>query len=85
VIENDAMSVCVFRDDDEGYLAWLAAHPDGFVLNIVGGSNVTGARVQRAGCWTINRQTAQGRSWTKDYEKWCADHAAETITTLVAA
>jgi hypothetical protein len=22
-----------FVDDDIGYLAWLAAHPDGFVMN----------------------------------------------------
>ena len=25
------MSVREFRDDDAGYLAWLAAHPDGYV------------------------------------------------------
>ena len=23
-----------FSDDDLGYLAWIAAHPDGFVLNV---------------------------------------------------
>jgi hypothetical protein len=25
--------VAVFRDDDESYLAWVAAHPTGFVVN----------------------------------------------------
>ena len=28
------MSVREFRDDDAGYLAWLAAHRDGYVINI---------------------------------------------------
>ncbi len=28
------MSAREFRDDDAGYLAWLAAHPDGYVMNI---------------------------------------------------
>ena len=23
-----------FKDDDLGYLAWIAAHPNGFVLNV---------------------------------------------------
>ena len=29
-VEDKAMSVREFRDDDVGYLAWLAAHPDGY-------------------------------------------------------
>ena len=28
------MSVREFRDDDAGYLDWLATHPDGYVINI---------------------------------------------------
>ncbi len=28
------MSAREFRDDDEGYLAWIAGNPDGYVLNI---------------------------------------------------
>ena len=34
--ESDALEVLVtewFAKDDAGYLAWLAANPDGFVLN----------------------------------------------------
>ena len=24
----------LFKDDDDGYLAWLSKHPDGFVVNM---------------------------------------------------
>ncbi len=48
------MSVCVFRDDDAGYLAWLAAHRDGYVINIERSYSATAARMHHAGCWTIN-------------------------------
>jgi hypothetical protein len=27
-----------FRDDDPGYLLWIASHPSGFVINIRRGS-----------------------------------------------
>ena len=34
VVEDEAMSAREFCDDDAGYLSWLAAHPDGYVINI---------------------------------------------------
>jgi hypothetical protein len=40
------------RDDDAG-LAWLAAHPEGYVINIARSHNATQARVHQAGCRTI--------------------------------
>jgi hypothetical protein len=45
VVEDKAMSAREFRDDDVGYLAWLAAHPDGYVINIARSQNATEARV----------------------------------------
>jgi hypothetical protein len=33
-IEIDSENLLIFRDDDPGYLAWTAANPSGFVLNI---------------------------------------------------
>jgi hypothetical protein len=38
-----------FRDDDDGYLAWLAGHPHGYVINILKGLNPRTARIHRAG------------------------------------
>jgi hypothetical protein len=49
VVEDEAMSVREFRDDDAGYLAWQAAHPDGYVINIARIQNATAARVHHAG------------------------------------
>lgn len=42
------MSAREFGDDDDGYLAWLAAHPDGYVINIGRSHSATAARVHRA-------------------------------------
>ena len=66
--------VVVFIDDDPGYLAWVAANPDGFVLN----SSLTSPRtlshvVHRATCTSITGQPARGRRWTRDYLKACGD------------
>jgi hypothetical protein len=58
-------------------LAWIAAHPDGYVINIARTYHVTAARVHHADCWTINRQTASGKAWAGPYVKACAKHVAE--------
>lgn len=68
-----------FLQDDAGYLAWLASHDDGFVLNtwahIVAGDLV----LHRARCRTINRDLAAGKAWTGQYGKACASTAAELV------
>lgn len=77
VDEDKAMSTRKFRDDDSGYLAWLATHPDGYVINIARGQNATQARVHHAGCRTISGQNPRGGAWTGPYVKVCAEHLAE--------
>lgn len=78
VVEDWAMSCRKFREDDAGYLAWLAAHPDGYVINIARSYNPTDARVHHAGCWTISRQMPHGgKSWTGPWVKVCAEDLAE--------
>jgi hypothetical protein len=78
VVEDKAMSAREFRDDDAGYLAWLAAHPDGYVINIARSQNATGARAHHAGCWTISGQIPRGGGvWTGPYVKVCAEHLSE--------
>jgi hypothetical protein len=66
-----------YRDDDAGYLAWLAAHPDGYVINIARRYSATDARVHRADCWTISGENPRGGPWTGPYVKVCAQHLAE--------
>ncbi|WP_205878802.1 hypothetical protein [Mycobacterium camsae] len=66
-----------FRDDDAGYLAWLAAHPEGYVINIARSHNATQARMHHAGCQTISGQSPGGSTWTGPYVKVCAEHVAD--------
>jgi hypothetical protein len=79
VVEDEAMSAREFRDDDEGYLAWLAAHPDGYVINIARSHNTKESRVHHAGCWTISSQNARAGACTGPYVKVCAEHLAELV------
>lgn len=71
------MNAREFCDDDAGYLAWLASHPDGYVINILRSHNATGARVHRAGCRTIRGSNPRGGAWTGPYVKVCVDDMAE--------
>jgi Crp-like helix-turn-helix protein len=77
VVEDKAMSAREFRDDDVGYLAWLATHADGYVLNIARSQRTTEARVHHAGCRTINGQDPRGSSLTGLYVKVCTEQLAE--------
>src|SRR6185437_14509226 len=71
------MSALEFRDNDDGYRAWLTSHPDGYVINIPRGHSATQARMHRAGCRTIRGQNPRGGVWTGPYVKVCAEHLAE--------
>lgn len=62
-----------FVDDDRGYLAWLAHHPDGFVINTERSPTATYLMLHRAGCGTINGRPARGTSFTGDYTKLCGE------------
>lgn len=74
----------LFRGDDAGYLAWLSAHPDGYVINIVRGYSPADARLHRVRCRHIN-----GRSrgvWTEgQYVKICADRLSDLDQWAAAA
>ncbi len=69
--------VSEFRDDDAGYLAWLATHPNGYVINVARSHSATQARVHHAGCRNINGECPNGGAWTGPYVKVCAEHLAE--------
>jgi hypothetical protein len=71
------MSVDRFRDDDPGYLSWVAANRDGYVMNIQRELNPSDARVHHAYCRTITGTPARGGPWTGAYIKLCSTDLAE--------
>jgi hypothetical protein len=71
------MNTQQFRGDDAGYLAWTAAHPGGFVLNIQRSLNTSDGRLHHAYCHTINGFPARGRTWTGPYIKVCSPSLAD--------
>lgn len=68
-----------FLNDDTGYLAWLAAHDDGFVLNTYAHVAAGYLVLHRASCRTINRDLAAGKVWTVQYGKACAASVDELV------
>lgn len=69
--------VCEFRDDDSGYLGWLAANPNGYVINIARSHSATQARLHKAVCRTISVENPHGGAWTGAFVKVCAERLAE--------
>jgi hypothetical protein len=68
-----------FVDDDAGYLAWLEAHPRGYVLNTFPHMRSAYLVLHRTTCGTLNRRLAKGREWTHLYGKACSDDHAELV------
>ena len=66
------MSVEEFRDSDADYLGWVAAHRDGYVINI-GRSGQGYARLHRATCGTITSRPP----FTGPYIKICSTALTE--------
>jgi hypothetical protein len=66
------VSVELFRDNDDGYAAWLAGSVQGYVVNIQRTMNPSDARVHRANCPTITGTPPRGRTWTGTYVKACS-------------
>jgi hypothetical protein len=62
----------LFRDDDQGYAAWLAANARSYVLNIQRALNPSDARVHHAGCRMITGTPPRGITWTGTYVKACS-------------
>ena len=88
-LSTPAIEVEAFRDDDGGYLAWLAAHPAGFVLNVARSPRPNYLILHRATCRTISGRPTRGGPWTGPYIKVCSDDelqiAAWTGKTVGAA
>jgi len=68
-----AIEVEIFRDDDAGYLEWLAAHPAGFVLNVERNPRPNYLVLHHATCSTISGRPSRGGPWTGPYIKVCSE------------
>jgi hypothetical protein len=62
-----------FIDDDAGYLQWLAANPDGYVLNTHRKPTPDYLMLHRVGCSSIRGAPARGIRWTSGYIKICGE------------
>jgi hypothetical protein len=71
-VATDA-ELAVFSDDEDGYLAWLAEHPDGYVLNSYRNPSASYLKLHRAACGRIQGAPPRGTTWTRPYIKVCAD------------
>ncbi len=69
--------VVTFKDDDGGYLDWLAGQrlPDSYVLNTERSPRQAYLILHRATCHTINGEPARGTKWTHDFIKVCGGRA----------
>jgi hypothetical protein len=67
----------LFRDDDQGYKAWLASNPQGYVVNTYRKPEAKYLVLHRASCWCIARPLKDEESWTATYIKVCA--SARTV------
>ena len=67
-----------YRDNDAGYLTWIATNPDGFVLNVRRVSDPEYVILHRARCRTISdNQRAPGAYTARGYRKVCSASLAE--------
>jgi hypothetical protein len=79
LLSTDGHDVALFRDDESGYLTWLAAHPHGFVLNTNRSPRPDYLVLHRASCRTISGRPPRGGPWTGQYIKLCADDSREIV------
>jgi hypothetical protein len=67
-----------FCSDDLGYLAWTAAHPDGFVLNVRRIADPEYVVLHKATCDSISNDRQAPEAFTgRAYRKVCADSIQE--------
>jgi hypothetical protein len=67
----------VFEADDEAYLAWLASHPKGFVLNSYRPPSPDYLVIHRASCSWMRELASTAQYHTVGYIKVCADKAKD--------
>lgn len=72
--EPGRADITQFKDDDEAYLKWLEAHPNGFVVNSHRSPKASYLKLHRTSCGYL--RTEERSNWTTgDYIKTCSDSA----------
>lgn len=72
----------LFKDDDDGHLAWLSKHPDGYVVNMFRPTPSKGyLKLHSAVCHRISTRSLTNRT-TNRYMKACAEKI-EALEKLV--
>jgi len=67
------MAVRKFDGDDAGYLDWIAANPQGFVVNTRRYDDPSYFVLHRASCGTISSDKVRAGAWTeRNYVKLCS-------------
>ena len=61
-----------FIDDDDGFITWLKAHMNGYVLNTSRQPNTRELVLHRATCAHLPLHSTRGKAWTNQYIKICA-------------
>ena len=73
--ERGANVVRIFKDDEDGYIAWLASHPRGNVINANRGISPNYLILHTANCYTICQywgKATKGGFTERNYVKICA-------------
>ena len=68
--------VVVFEKNERGYLAWLDAHPNGYVLSSYPRPKASYLKLHRVSCGRISGTPPRGSTWTTPYVKVCAEDRA---------
>jgi len=71
IFANHPPSITPFRDDDDGFFAWLEANPDGYLINAERNPKPNYLVLHRSGCPHF-KGGASVTHWTKDYVKFCS-------------
>lgn len=64
--------ITTFADNDAAYLAWVAAHPSGFVINALRTPKSGPVLLHRAACKFITGTPPNGNVWTGEQIKHCS-------------
>lgn len=90
---GSAAGVLVFRNDDAGYVRWIQAHPEGYVVNTTPSFSRSYLKLHRAKCkhvsalqkgyskWTTGDYVKVGSTSRGALEKWARDVAGGELQT----
>ena len=71
-VTDSATGVALFRNDEAGYLAWIASHQSGWVVNTDRTPKATYLQLHKASCPTISEERTAGAYTERGYVKFCA-------------